>query len=131
MIFVRQINIQAVLWTTGSRTSEFGEQVATGHSWMLNTDLNNFPPSSNPDTLKRYKVEYLRAEKTIFFWSFSKLVMMSLVEGPILIPASPVGHCLLRVPPIVATQFWHQFNVLAGHTQTNPNHIGQCIVALS
>ena len=87
---------------------------------MINTDQNHFLLSSNLvlDTVNGFDVEYLRAEKTIFFWSFSKLVMMSLVEGPIIIPASPVGPCLLRVPPIVATQFWHRINVPADHTQT-------------
>lgn len=89
---------------------------------MPTSDHNSFSFAFNLDIADGSDIEYLRAEKTIFFWSFSKLVMMSLVEGPmIFVPASPLGlHGLLRVPPIVAaTQFWHQFNVPTGHTQTN------------
>ena len=87
---------------------------------MPTSDHNSFSSAFNLDIADGSDIEYLRAEKTIFFWSFSKLVMMSLVEGPmIFVPASPLGlHGLLRVPPIVAaTQFWHQFNVPYGHTQ--------------
>ena len=38
-------------------------------------------PSPNGCHDKRH----LRAENTVFFWSFSKLVMMSVVEGPMII----------------------------------------------
>ena len=49
----------------------------------------------------------------MFFWSFSKLLMMSLVEGPI----SPAT--LRCSQPSVATQFW-QYSKSPGHTPTIP-----------
>ena len=90
---------------------------------MPTSDHNSFSFAFNLDIADGSDIEYLRAEKTIFFWSFSKLVMMSLVEGPmIFVPASPLGlHGLLRVPPIVAASY----AILAPIQRPNRPHSNQ------